>query len=227
MEFFAQMYLNGMKQLLLLFLCFFVKNVSAQDTLYHAVPMLGHEKFVLHDDGTFFYSSHLCGYTYLSFGSYRKNCFGYSFKNDTTKCLQPSLVSSNEGITSDCIVLHFYNVTDSLRVSYSGLVLIGDHIFECQSDSLIIPKKPIRSNTLILNSEDYSKDLTFTFDSTSTQLNLYLNLAFYQCGINGTRKLKKTKYGYLNKVIVYDEIRDKPWKKGKKRVVKHYYELRT
>jgi len=224
-EFSFDHHLNSMEKLLLLSLLFLVKSLYAQDTLYHPIPMLGHEKYILHDDGTFIYRSHQCGFTSLSFGSYRKNVFGYTFDYDTTKCPKPAIHGIKKGFPSDSIMLFFNDIVYEKRLYYFGSVSIGDQTFECQSDSLLIPKKLIKSNSLILKGE-YSENITFTFDSTSTQLNLYLNLIAYECGINDIRKLKKTKHGYLNKFIVYDENNEKSWKKGKKRIVREYYQLR-
>lgn len=225
MEFIFHLHQNSMKRLLLLSLLLITRNVFAQDTLYHPIPMMGHEKYILYEDGTFFYSSNQCGFTSISFGSYQKKVLGYTFDYDTASCPKPSIQSLKEGFQSDSITLFFNDLVNQMSLYYSGLVIIGDQTFECEEESLIIPKKLIKSNTLILKSK-YSNDLTFTFDSTSSQLNIYLNLGVSECMIKGIRKLKKTKHGYMNKFITYVENNQRPWRKGKKRIVKQYYELR-
>ena len=210
-----------MKYLLVVAFILIIQNVSAQDTLYHRIPRLGHQKYVLKDDGTFVYTSLQCGFGLVSYGSYTKNPVGYTFSYDTTKCPKPSIVCKNQKpVNDDSIVLFFYDMVDSSRLPYYNSIVIGDQSFECHSDSLIIPKRTLKTNLLIVEN-----NLPFIFDSSSTELNLYLNLTFCECGLNDIRKLKKTKHGYLNKFIVYDEIREKPWKKGKKRVVREYYQL--
>lgn len=223
MEFFANWYLNGMKQLLLISFLLIVRNVSAQDTLYHRIPGLGSQKYVLNEDGTFIYTSFQCGFGFVSYGNYTKNPDGYSFSYDTTKCPEPSIKSSYQKSASDYIILLFHDMVDNKRLSYYGSIGIGDQSFDCQSDSIAIPKKNIKTNAIILRGE-FSNELTFTFDPACNQLNIYLNLSIYDCGVNDIRKLKKTKHGYLHKAIHYDENREKPWKKGKKRVVREYYQ---
>lgn len=212
-----------MKQLLLISFLLIIRNVSAQDTLYHRIPGLGSQKYVLKADRTFIYTSFQCGFGFVSYGSYHKNILGYRFSYDTTKCPEPSIVISNQNQMDDAVVVLFFrDMTDSTRQTYLGSMTIGDQTFECHSDSLTIPQKSIHSNSLVLKT-DNSSELTFTFDSTSNRLNIYLNLSLYECGVNDIRKLKKTKHGYLHKAIHYDENREKPWKKGKKRVVREYY----
>ncbi|MGV3612806.1 MAG: hypothetical protein ACO1N0_17730 [Fluviicola sp.] len=212
-----------MKQLLLISFLLIIRNVSAQDTLYHRIPGLGSQKYVLNEDRTFIYTSFQCGFGFVSYGSYRKNILGYRFSYDTTKCPQPSIVSLNEEFESDYLTLFFYDMVDRECRNYYDSVVIGDQSFECQSDSIAIPKKSIKTNAITLRGE-FSNELTFTFDPACNQLNIYLNLSIYDCGVNDIRTLKKTKHGYLHKAIHYDENREKPWKKGKKRVVREYYQ---
>lgn len=214
-----------MKQFLAISLLLFLLNASAQDTLYHRIPGLGHQKYVLNEDGTFIYTSFQCGFGFVSYGNYTKNTDGYSFSYDTTKCPKPSITSSNQGPESDYIILFFHDMVDRSRLFYYGSIVIGDQSFECQSDSIVIPRKSIKTNAIILRSE-FSNELTFTFNPACNQLNIYLNLAIYECGMNNVRKLEKTKHGYLHKSIHYDENREKPWKKGKKRISREYYQLR-
>jgi hypothetical protein len=219
-------HLNYMKQLLTLCLFLIVCKASAQDTLYLPVPGLGHEKYILNDNRTFIYNSDLCGSSFVSLGTYRKNLTGYKFKYDSTQCPTPSITAVNQDLMNDSILLLFHNMVDSTRQQFFGSLILNEQRFAFDSDSIIIPKQASKSNVLILN--DYLNKLTFTLDSTSTTFNVYLEPFgnSYRCGPNDIRRLKKRRNGYLHKFNVYDEIRGEPWKKGTKRVVRHYYQLR-
>ncbi len=200
--------------------------VYAQDTLYLPVHGLGHEKYVLNDDGTFVYSSHLCGSSYFSFGKFKRNLLGFKFSYDTTRCPKPSLNQLNHGMKSDSTKLTFYSMVDSTRRAFFGLCNIGGQSYWVDSDSIIVSKEKLKTNTLIL--KEFSDSLTFTFDLTCSELQVYLapiGLS-YDCGSNDIRGLKKRNLGYLHKFEVFDEIKEKPWAKGTKRVVRQYYRLR-
>jgi hypothetical protein len=215
-----------MKQLVFFLFLFFFICSYAQDTLYLPVHGLGHEKYVLKDDANFIYSSSLCGSNFVSFGTYKKTIFGYSFDYDTTKCPNPIVLSINDDHINNNIALFFHNMLDSTRQPNYNSLSVGSIKYNCDIDSILIPRTSIKSNILIVS--DLSGSLVFNFDTTASELHIYLppiGLG-YNCGIHDVRKLKKTKLGYLHKFIVYDENRDKPWKRGTKRIVRHYYQLR-
>jgi hypothetical protein len=222
----VHVHLNNMNRLFIFYLFFTVSSAFAQDTLYLPVHGLGHEKYVLNENETFIYSSHLCGSSFISFGTYKKNMFGYRFNYDTTLCPNPSITELNQTDINDSIILLFYNMVDSTRQPFFDSLVIGEQSYRFNSDSITIPKQSLKSN--ILTIKEPTNELVFTFDSTITKLQIYLApMGFgYRCGMNNIRKLKKTKYGYLHKFNVYDEIREEPWKKGTRRVVRHYYQLR-
>jgi hypothetical protein len=119
-------------------------------------------------------------------------------------------------------------MVDSTRQPYFNNLTIGEFQYKSNydSDSITIPRQSLKSNFLSIR--DLSDSLDFTIDTSSSELHIYLSPIGigYNCGVKDIRKLKKTKRGYLNKFVVYDENRDKPWKKGIKRVVRQYYQLR-
>ncbi len=224
----AHEHLNNMKQLLAFYILLIVNYTNAQDTLYLPVHGLGHEKFVLKDDGSFIYSSHLCGSSFVSFGTYKRTVVGYKFKYDISKCPSPHITEINNKTINDSITLFFHNMVDSTRQPYFNNLTIGEFQYKSNydSDSITIPRQSLKSNFLSIR--DLSDSLDFTIDTSSSELHIYLSPIGigYNCGVKDIRKLKKTKRGYLNKFVVYDENRDKPWKKGIKRVVRQYYQLR-
>ena len=221
------MHQNNMKQLFILFLLFFFNFSHAQDTLYLPVHGLGHEKYVLKEDGTFNYSSYLCGSTFFSFGTFKKTIFGYRFSYDSAKCPSPSILEVKNESINDSLILFFYSMVDSTRLPIFNSLSIGAEQHWCDFDSIILPRKSLNSNILTIGKT--SDSLVFKFDPTALELHVYLppTRFGYNCGINDVRKLKKTKWGYMHKVKVYDEIREEPWKKGTKRVVHQYYQLRS
>lgn len=217
-----------MKRLLSLYILLIVSNTYAQDTLFLPVHGLGHEKYVLKDDGSFIYNSSLCGSTFVSFGNYKRTLFGYKFTYDTTRCPSPFIREVIKKTSNDSLTLFFYNMVDSKRQPYFDSFTIGEQTYRCNfdSDSIRIPKQSLKTN--VLNVSNHSTNLNFSFDSTSSELHVYLSPIGlgYSCDIKDLRKLKKTKHGYLHKFNVYDENTEKPWKRGTKRVVRHYYQLR-
>ncbi len=215
-----------MKQFFLLFSIFFLNCSCAQDTLYLPVIGLGHEKFVIEENGHFVYSSYLCGSSFVSFGTSKKTLFGYRFDYDTTMCPKPGVVEVRNESTSDSITLFFFNMVDSTIQPYYNSLSVGGKYLRCDTDFVTIPKSTLKSDLLMIR--EGSDSLIFKFDTTVSELHIYLapNGSSYNCGLNDVRKLKKTKLGYLYKFAVYDEDREKPWKKGNKRVVRHYYQLR-
>jgi hypothetical protein len=224
----AHGHLNNMKLLLALYILLIVSNTNAQDTLYLPVHGLGHEKYVLKDDGSFIFSSYLCGSSFVSFGNYKRTFNGYKFKYDTTKCPSPNITEVNKKTINDSMTLFFHNMVDNIRQPYFDTLTIGEVQYICNhdSDSITIPKKSLNSNVLTIT---YLADtLVFTIDTSSSELHIYLSPIGmgYNCGVKDIRKLKKTKRGYLNKFVVYDENKEKPWKKGTKRVVRQYYQLK-
>lgn len=224
----AHGHLNNMKLLLALYILLIVSNTNAQDTLYLPVHGLGHEKYVLKDNGSFIYSSYLCGSSFVSFGTYKRTVIGYTFRYDTTMCPSPHIIEINKKTINDSITLFFHNMVDGTRQPYFSSLTIGEQPYICNydSDTISIPKHSLKSNVLTIR--DLTDSLIFTFDTTSSELHIYLSPIGmgYNCGVNDIRKLKKTKHGYLHKFNVYDEIRERPWKKGIKRVVRQYYQLR-
>lgn len=215
-----------MKRLLALYVLLIVSNFYAQDTLYLPVIGLGHEKYILKNNGTFVYSSELCGFSFISFGTYKKTNFGYHFDYDTTRCAYPSVAEIKSERINDSIYLFFYNMVDSTRQPCYSVLSIGEKYHPCQTDSIKIPRTSLNSDKLIVG--EMSDSLVFKFDTTASELHIYLppHGLGYNCGVNDVRKLKKTKLGYLHRFNVYDENREKPWKRGTKRVVRHYYQLR-
>jgi hypothetical protein len=139
---------------------------------------------------------------------------------------KPSINELKSLIKSDSTKLTFYSMIDSTRRSFFGVCKIGEQSYWVDSDSIIVSKKEIKTNTLII--EEFSDTLAFTFDLTCSEVHVYLapNGISYNCGSNDIRRLKKRKLGYLHKFVVFDEIKDKPWAKGTKRVVTQYYTLR-
>lgn len=226
MEFPKQRRLNNMKLLLVLFLVLLAWKASAQDTLYLKVHGLGHEKYILKENRTFIYNSSLCGSTFVSFGTYKKNFFGYKFSYDTTLCPTPSISGLSRGSDKDSITIFFHNMVDNSLQPFFGSIIIGGQVVECDTNYLAIFVGNLNTDDLILKS-DYMNELIFALDSISTTYHIYLTpLSInYKCGVNDIHKLKKRREGYLNKFAVYDEIREKPWKKGRKRIVKQYYQI--
>lgn len=213
-----------MKKLLIIYLLFSSYSF-AQDTLYHSVPGLGHEKFVLKENGTFVYSSHLCGFSSYAFGSYNKNMLGYKFFYDSTLCPKPSILEIEHKAGEQNLTVFFFNVLDSCRENYSGSLVFGQQKIKCDSDSIVISK--LNLNSTILNLENRHSKYSFAFDSSCTKLQVYINPLYSDISSSPycIKKLRKTKRGYLKKRIVFDENREKPWKKGTRRVVRHYYKL--
>jgi len=213
-----------MKPFFLLFILFTGLNGSTQDTLYHPVAGLGSEEYVLFTNGTFIFKSYLCGSAFVSFGDYKKNIFGYEFTYDTTRCPSPFLIEEKIAQPQDSIHLFFFNMIDSLSTSIFGEFVIGGQHFRCDTSAITVSKHNFSSDTLAF--KNYRKEITFVFDTSSTSLKIYIqpNWFSYKCGTNQIDKLKKTRYGYLTKSKVYDEVHGKPWKK-KKRTVGHYHQL--
>ncbi len=194
----------------------------AQDTLLLPVPSLGHEKYVLYDNGTFLYSSHLCGYSYFALGDYKKNAFGYLFKYDSSRCPSSSIIQIKNEFYKDSIKFSFYSMYDSSITSYYGTVSIGEQQYKCSSNALTVSKNTLKSTNLELIKT------SFQFDTSCSEIKIYFGQygLLNKCGINEVKKLKKTRKGYLHKFKVRDTNKKKPWKKGKKRTIKHYYQIR-
>ncbi len=214
-----------MKRILTLLQVFILINTFAQDTLSHPVPGLGGETFYFYHDSTFKFNSQLCGQEGFSFGTYSKNRFGYSFTYDSTKCPTPFLTETKADNDNDSLEVCFFNFTDSTELFIYLYMNIGGTIFKNDSISTLrISKQELNSNTIIL--KRYPSDLTFTFNLSSTKLDVYIPPASfgYSCGNARILKLRKTRNGYLQKIKVFDKRQDKPWKKGKKRIVRHYYQ---
>lgn len=226
MELIKLLHPNKMKQFLLIYILFVCFKSYAQDTLYFEVYGLGHEKYVLKEDGTYVYSTFLCGSSSVSIGTFKKTIFGYSFSYDSSKCPNPSVFEINRGSNHDSLTINFYDMLDSTAQPCFAPLNIGGKKYFCDSNSIKIPKDSLQSNVLTIGQN--SNRLVFKFDTTATELNVYLSSPVfgYKCGDNGIRKLKKTKKGYLHKFKVYDEIEEKPWKKGTKRIVRNYYQIR-
>lgn len=117
-------------------------------------------------------------------------------------------------------------MVDSLPQMHIGFILVGTNKHETNSYSISIPKPQNGESKLTI--DGFVQKKIFNFDPTCSELQIYLKPMGldFSCGVNDVRRLKKTKHGYLDKFNVFDEIREKPWKKGSKRVVKHYYQLR-
>ncbi len=226
MELIELMHPNKMKQLFLIYIFFVCLKSNAQDTLYLEVHGLGHEKYVLKEDGTYVYSTFLCGSSSVSFGTFKKTIYGYNFRYDSSKCPNPSIFEINSGSNHNSLTINFYDMLDSTAQPCFAPLNIGGKKYFCDSNLIKIPKDSLHSNVLTIGQN--SNRLVFKFDTTATELNVYLPSPVfgYKCGDNGIRKLKKTKKGYLHKFIVYDEIEEKPWKRGTKRIVRHYYQLK-
>ena len=211
-----------MKQMLILFFLCPGGTVFSQDTLYLPVFGLGSEEFVLYEDGSFVYSSHLCVFSYYSFVDYKKTVFGYKFSYDTTRCPDPIMVEVKSESPDDSLTLLFFDLSDRTSQPFFGKIVIGSQEFYCHNDSLKIAKSDLDSDTIffpLIQKE-------FKFDVSGSILKFYLpSFGFgYECGEINLKKLRRTSRGYLDKSIVYDENEEKPWKKDR-RVVWHYYEL--
>lgn len=204
----------------LFFVCFIcaIRICIAQDTLYMPVPGLGAEKFILKNDGTYIYHSRLCGSRFVSAGTYRKTLTGYRFHCDTTKCPVSSIVQET-ATDKDSICVFFYDFTDSIRISFWGNVFIAGKTYNCENDSLQISKKDLPDGPTSLRLEEGQE---FFVDKSYTTVKLFLAPPGYRCGDNHIRKLRKTRRGYMDKDVVYDEDAEAPWKKHR-RVVRHYF----
>jgi len=214
---------NFMKHFFTIFIFFSINtfNINAQDTLYHNVQGLGGEKYLLYEDGTFIYESYLCGFNFMSYGIYKRNLFGIKFEYDTTKCPTPYILCEKADVNYDSITIYIYNMVDKSTMFFPVIITNGSKNIKCLSDSITIPKSDLTTDSIQFT---YLNQKTiFKFDTSCATLKVYLEPFGYNCGINEISKLKKRNKGYLYKFKVFDEIREKPWKKGKKRIVKHFY----
>ena len=211
-----------MKSILIILLTCIGFSCLSQDTLMHPVHGLGHEKYVLFEDGSFVYSSHLCGHSFYSYGDYKKLIFGYRFNYDTTRCPTRSLISSDSTSTSDTITFLFFSMMDSTTLSVNATATIGGNTFNGEIDTLKVARADLKNDQLTI--ELFKDAITFAFDEKSTENKIYYESPTfgYSCGINNIKRLKSTKHGYLYKFYVFDEDPEKPWKK-QKRIVYHYY----
>jgi hypothetical protein len=198
--------------------------VLAQDTLYLPVPRLGHEEFVLYEDGSFYYRSHLCGFDYVAPGYYRKHFGNYVFSYDTTRCPLPYIEEFTRAEPQDSLLLCFYEMPDKTPSEYYGVIAIGEKRFGCNGDSCVVSLHEVGERILRLHGP--GKELVFSFNSTTTEIHLYIPpMMGYTCGAGAIRILKKRCAGYLRKSVVYDENQEKPWKRGQRRVVREYYKF--
>lgn len=190
-----------------------------QDTLYLPVPALGHEKFILKNNKTFIYQSDLCGYRFVSVGTFRKTLLGYRFNCDTIGCPEQFSLQEKTGTDTSSVCISFYDFLDSTRIDYWGEISIAGVSYTCEGDSLKISKKDLPCGSILLRLE---RNEEFLIDKNYTTVKLFLESPGWRCGDNHIRQLRKTSHGYLLREVVYDENRNKPWKKHK-RIVRHYF----
>lgn len=198
-------------------------NLYSQDTLYHDVIGLGQEKLTLKSDGSFLFESSLCGKYSISLGTYNETLFGIKLSYDTTMCPKVSLVELNEEDATDSITFYFFDMIDSSKTITYDQLIIGGHSFNCDTNFLKISRINLKNDTLIYRS---ANDLhVFKLNESNSKYHLYVEplALYYSCGNYFTDKLRKVRNGYVYKKIVFDEIKDKPWKKGKRRKVKLYF----
>lgn len=220
-------HLKHMKQFLIVSLLLLSHTFYAQDTLYHAVHGLGDEQFVLKEKGSFVFTSSLCGTEFIALGTYKKTFRGYRFDYDSTLCPKPSVHSLMNGRHTDSLKVVFYSMIDSTLCSYSDTLFIGGQSYICNASSLTLDRRSFVSDTLRI--KEPAQFCTTHFDKSAEEIHIYIspNGFGFICGESDISKLRKKKWGYLHKFYVYDENKDKPWKKGKKREVRHYYELKS
>ena len=199
-------------------LCVF-RMCIAQDTLYMPVYGIGHEQFVLKNGGTFIYQSNLCGYRFISIGTYRKTLTGYALDVDTNKCPVPSIICEKTTFDTENILLLFYDFVDSTRIKYYGEISLAGKIYQNESDSLTINKSNLPNGSMLLRFEEGQE---FLIDKSFSVVKVFLGSPEYTCGDNHVRTLRMTSRGYLYKEVVYDEDNEKSWKR-RRRVVRHYF----
>lgn len=185
--------------------------------------MIGGKKIVLFDNGTFLFRSNLCGAISLDYGTYKKSIFGLKLYTDSTLCPKPHITQIKNYSNDDTLMILFFDMTDNTPQSFFGTIHIGGIKKETFDDTLVISKKMLLNDSLII--ETRSTKQVFQIDTTSSIIKCYQapNAFGYSCGTFEFLKLKKTKVGYIEKSIVYDKNEDKPWKKGKRRVFKEVY----
>lgn len=198
---------------------------KAQDTLTLRVPMIGGKEIVLFNNDTFVFRSNLCGSTSLSYGTYKKSIFGLKLYTDSSLCPKPHVVEIMNDRDDDTLMILFFDLIDNTNRTFFGTVQIGGIKQKSFGDTILISKKHFLNDSLIIETNKTKK--AFRIDTSSSIIECYLalNTFGYSCGSLDFLKLKKTKGGYMQKSISYDDNRDKPWKKGKRRVTKEVFRV--
>jgi len=107
------------------------------------------------------------------------------------------------------------------KLFYFGTITINNKNIKCFSDSITISKSDFVTDSVQFTY--LNQNTIFCFDTSSSILKIYLEPLGYNCGVNEIFRLKKRKKGYLYTFTVFDKIEGKPWRKGKRRRIKHYY----
>jgi hypothetical protein len=201
---------------------------TAQDTLYHTAPGIGHERILLYNDGTFHFRSSLCGFVYHAHGTYKKRFNQLIFKSDTTNCPQESYEVIDSNPPSDSIAIQLFSAYDSSRFDYLSAYKINGKpfAFDWEKQNILFSREefPGDSVTFQLYSQEYKIN---GITSETNEIRIYLSeeIPGEDCGKLGFTEMKKTLRGYEHTFFVYDEDPDNYYKKTKRKVTHVYKKL--
>ena len=204
---------------LLMFIAFSILSYG-QDTLREQNSRMYSRYYLLFDNNSFeFHFNHCTGQS-VSFGTYKKTNNGINFNYDSIPEPETKIVDSRT--ESDSIKIELFNISDSTRIDYFK-VLTNPYKAIIYDGNCSLPTKSVKSNSIEIT--HFSDTIRIPISNNQTYFRVYIFPHYLSYNYFGVEKMKKKKDHFYFKSKVIDANEEKPWKKGKTRILQYEYKI--